>query len=254
MSAFSVMSKKSRFKFGVAAVIFIHICFFIGFWHVKAKRLTAEFVNVDIYAPTAAEGLAFYEATGTDECVKIVNEQTPKLGMPIVDINAPLPEEILAAQQAAADAEAAKKMEDRISNAVIGGAADVKAADVNLTAAEATPAAAIAEPQKIEPKAAPEEVKLAPSLYYASAPRCKAVAAIPAGADRLGADGFVGLELNINSAGVVVRDEINRSSGFADLDEAALKQVKETFTFKPCQKGSVIVGCKQYIKFRWKTN
>lgn len=250
MSAFTVMSKKSRFKFGIAVVIIIHICFFIGFWHVKARRLTAEFVTVDIYAPTAATGLAMYEALPNEECVKVVNEQAPRPGMPIVDINAPLPEEILAAQQAAADADAAKKLEAKIAGAVIGGSADTKAADMKPTA----PATAIAEPQKIATKVAPEEVKLAPSLYYASAPRCKGVVAIPAGAEKLGAEGFVGLELNINPAGVVQRGEIHRSSGFADLDAAALKQVKENLTFKPCQKGTVIVGCKQYIKFRWKTN
>jgi TonB family protein len=258
MSAFNVMSKKSRFKLGVAVVIIIHIGFFIGFWHVKAKRLTAEFVNVDIYAPTAATGLAMYEALPNEECVKVVNEQAPRPGMPIVDINAPLKEDVIAAEQAAADAEAAKKLESRISDAVTGGSAEPKAADVTLTPTEAIdptiPAAAIADTQKIETKVAPEEVKLAPSLYYASAPRCKGVVAIPAGAERLGAEGFVGLELNINQAGTVQRSEIHRSSGFADLDEAALKQVKENLTFKPCQKGTVIVGCKQFIKFRWKTN
>jgi TonB family protein len=103
-------------------------------------------------------------------------------------------------------------------------------------------------------KTPPAEVKLDPSLFYATAPRCKGVAAIPAGAEKLGADGFVGLELNINQAGAVQRSEIHRSSGFADLDAAALKQVTENLTFKPCQKGTVIVSCKQYIKFRWKAN
>jgi len=242
------MSKKSRFKFGIAVVVVIHLCFFIGFWHVKAKRLVAEFVNVDIYAPTAAVGLAMYEALPNEECVKVVNEQAPLPGMPIVDINAPLKEDVLAAEQAAADAaayQAAKKREG-------GDATATQAANVDTTnsaVADVKPATQIKDVN-----AAPAEVKLAPSLYYASAPRCKGVAAIPAGAEKLGVEGFVGLELNINQAGEVQRGEINRSSGFADLDEAALKQVKENLTFKPCQKGSVIVGCKQYIKFRWKTN
>jgi TonB family protein len=135
---------------------------------------------------------------------------------------------------AAAAAEAAQKLAE--------GGADA-----------ATPATLDAGTSTTDANAAPAEVKLAPSLYYASAPRCKSVAAIPAGAEKLGADGFVGLELNINQAGVVQRGEIHRSSGFADLDAAALKQVTENLTFKPCQKGTVIVGCKQYIKFRWKT-
>ena len=220
MTAFNVMSKKSRFKFGIAVVIIIHICFFIGFWHVKAKRLTAEFVNVDIYAPTAAVGLAMYEALPNDECVNVVNEQAPRPGMPVY-VEPP---------EVSKEAGAAK---DGVQEA---------AADANAVAV--TP----------DVKTPPAEVKLEPSLFYASAPRCKGVAAIPAGAEKLGADGFVGLELNINQAGAVQRGEIHRSSGFADLDAAALKQVKENLAFKPCQKGTVIVSCKQYIKFRWKTN
>jgi len=224
MSAFNVMSKKSRFKFGIAVVIIIHICFFIGFWHVKAKRLTAEFVNVDIYAPTAAVGLSMYEALPNDECVKVVNEQAPRPGMPVY-VEPP---------EGSKEADAAKD-------------------GTKETAAETAGADAKAEAVTPEVKAPPAEVKLEPSLFYASAPRCKGVVAIPAGAEKLGTDGFVGLELNINQAGEVQRGEINRSSGFEDLDAAALKQVKENLTFKPCQKGSVIVGCKQFIKFRWKT-
>ncbi len=232
MSAFTVMSKKSRFKFGVAVVIIIHIGFFIGFWHVKAKRLTAEFVNVDIYAPTAATGLAMYEALPNDECVKVVNEQAPRPGMPIY-VEPP---------ESSKETEAAKDAAQGATKETAGATAETSTADAKTTAV--TP----------ETKTPPAEVKLEPSLFYASAPRCKGVAATPAGAEKLGAEGFVGLELNINQAGVVQRGEIHRSSGFADLDEAALKQVKENFTFKPCQKGTVIVGCKQYIKFRWKTN
>ena len=218
MSAFKVMSTKSRLKFGITVVIIIHICFFIGFWHVKARRLTAEFVNVDIYAPTAAVGLAMYEALPNEECVKVVNEQAPRPGMPVY-VEPP---------EASKEADAAKE-------ATVENTAEVAAVTSEV-------------------KAPPAEAKLEPSLYYASAPSCKGVAAIPAGAEKLGAEGFVGLELNINQAGVVERGEIHRSSGFADLDAAALKQVTENLIFKPCQKGTVIVACKQYIKFRWKTN
>jgi TonB family protein len=219
------MSKKNRFKFGLAVVVVIHICFFIGFWHVKAKRLTAEFVNVDIYAPTAAVGLALYEALPNEECVKIVNEQASRPGMPVYVE----PPEV---SKETADAKEATK----------NSAAETSGTDAKVAA----------DAQSV--KTPPAEAKLEPSLFYASAPRCKGVAAIPAGAEKLGADGFVGLELNINQAGVVQRGEIHRSSGFKELDAAALKQVKENLTFKPCQKGTVIVGCKQYIKFRWKTS
>jgi len=220
MLSFNVMDKKNRFKFGVTVVIIIHIGFFIGFWHVKAKRLTAEFVNVDIYAPTATIGLAMYEALPNEDCVKVVNEQAPKPGMPIY-VEPP------------------------------ATSAEVETTKAATTETAGTDAKAVAVSPVV--KTPPADVKLEPSLFYASAPRCKGVAAIPAGAEKLGADGFVGLELSINKAGVVQRAEIHRSSGFEDLDAAALKQVQENLTFKPCQKGSVIVGCKQTIKFRWKT-
>lgn len=212
MSSSVVMSKKSRFRLGIAVVVVIHLGFFYGFWHVKAKQLGDKFVNVDIYAPTAAEGLALYEALPTEDCVNVVNEQAPRPGMPVY-VEPP------------ADA--------KISESTT----EVTAKNAKVTTATAPQA----------------EVKLEPSLHYASSPRCKGIAVIPAGADQLGADGFVGLELNITKTGDVQRGEVHRSSGFKELDAAALKQVKENLIFKPCQKGDAIVGCKQYIKFRWKT-
>jgi TonB family protein len=239
MSAFNVMSKKSRFRFGVAVVIIIHIGFFIGFWHVKAKRLTAEFVTVDIYSPTAAVGLAMYEALPNEECVKVVNEQAPRPGMPVY---VEPPEDSKETDAAKKEAKETTGTKETTQDAAKDTAAETAGTDAKAVAV--TP----------EVKAPPVEVKLEPSLFYASAPRCKGVAATPAGAEKLGAEGFVGLELNINQAGVVERGEINRSSGFEDLDTAALKQVQENLTFKPCQKGTVIVGCKQFIKFRWQTN
>ena len=68
----------------------------------------------------------------------------------------------------------------------------------------------------------------------------------------MGSSGFVGLEVNIDKSGKIVRGEIDRSSGFTDLDTAALKQVVETWVFEPCKKGDEVVACKQYVKFRWK--
>ncbi|GGY65095.1 hypothetical protein GCM10011613_06170 [Cellvibrio zantedeschiae] len=199
MSSFRVIDKKTRLKLGIVVVIIIHIGMFYGFWRVHAKQIGNKVYEMDIYAAKAAEGLAFYEATASEECVKVLNEQAPKPGMPVY----------------------------------VEPLAGAKKVEAN--------------------KAKPKEVKLDPSLFYASSPRCTASIAIPAGAERLGAEGFVGLELNIDKAGLVKYGEISRSSGFADLDEAALKQVKENLTFKPCQKGDAIVGCKQIIKYRWKT-
>jgi TonB family protein len=209
MSSFKVMSTKSRLKLGIAVVVIIHIGMFYGFWRVKAGQIGNKVYEMDIYAAKAAEGLAFYEVAPTEECVKVLNEQAPKPGMPIVE-------------EPAVDA--------------IG-----------------TDAAKNAATQKESvTKTPPKEIKLAPSLYYANSPSCKSVASVPAGAEKLGADGFVGLELNIDKDGVVKRGEISRSSGFAELDDAALKQATENLSFKPCHKGDAAVGCKQVIKYRWK--
>ncbi len=210
MSSFKVMSTKSRLKLGIIVVVIIHIGMFYGFWRVKAGQIGNKVYDMDIYAAKAAEGLTFYEAVPTEECVKVLNEQAPKPGMPIV----------------------------------VEPPAETKVGESAKTAVDKREVAA---------KAAPKDVQLAPALYYASAPRCKGVATIPANAEKLGAEGFVGLELNIDKDGTVKHGEVSRSSGFADLDDAALKQVKENLSFKPCQKGDVSVGCKQIIKYRWKT-
>jgi len=207
MSSFSVISKKNRFKIGVIVVIIIHIGMFYGFWRVKARQIGDKFVSVDIYAAKAAEGLAFYEVLPGEDCVKVVNEQAPRPGMPVY-VEPPEGEKVPHKTTAKTKAEAV----------------------------------------------APADIKLEPSLFYASSPHCKTAVVIPEGAEKLGTDGFVGLELNINKDGNVQRAEIDRTSGFQELDAAALKQVTENFTFKPCQKGDLIVGCKQYIKLRWKIN
>lgn len=234
MSSFRIMSKKTSLRLGIGVVIIIHIGFFYGFWHVKAGQIGNKVVELDIYSPKAAEGLAFYEALPTQYCVNVVNEQAPRLGMPVYVEPPPSAQNANSAQTDSAKPDTQKTGKTEV-------AVDAKAADAEPAEAPAAPAV-------------PVEVKLEPSLNYASSPRCKGVVAIPAGAEKLGADGFVGLELNINTAGVVLYGDISRSSGFKDLDAAALKQVKENLTFKPCKKGDVTVGCKQYIKFRWKTN
>ncbi|MFO1390369.1 energy transducer TonB [Cellvibrio sp.] len=209
MSSFKVMSTKSRLKLGIAVVVIIHIGMFYGFWRVHAKQIGDKVYEMDIYAAPAAQGLTFYEAIPTADCVKVLNEQAPKLGMPIVE-------------EPAADSTGTDTAKNS-SNKKDGTT-----------------------------KTQPKEVKLAPSLYYASSPTCKSIATVPAGAEKLGADGFVGLELNIDKDGVVKRGEISRSSGFAELDDAALKQATENLSFKPCHKGDAAVGCKQIIKYRWK--
>jgi len=89
-------------------------------------------------------------------------------------------------------------------------------------------------------------------IQPARSPKCKKPSSLPDGYKKLGVNGFVGLEINIDKNGNVTRGEIDRTSGFPDLDEAALKQVVETWTFEPCKKGDQAIVCKQLVKFRWK--
>ena len=206
MSSFSVISKKSRLKLGIGVVIFIHICFFYGFWHVKAGRIGNKVVELDIYGNTTTDGFSYYEALPDTNCLDVVHEQLAKPALQM-----------------------------KSSTASTASTAS------NVANASASSASSSEEP-------------FTPQLPIqpARSPKCKKPTPLPDGYKKLGASGFVGLEINIDKAGKVVRGEIDRSSGFQDLDSAALKQVVETWAFEPCKKGDEVVACKQFIKFRWK--
>lgn len=90
-----------------------------------------------------------------------------------------------------------------------------------------------------------------PVLVNASSPRCLTQTPAPEGYEQLGAEGAVTLSLNLAETGRIERGEVEKSSGFADLDAAALKQVTETWQFEPCKKADKAVACKQFIRFRW---
>lgn len=90
-----------------------------------------------------------------------------------------------------------------------------------------------------------------PTLVKASSPKCLKQIAAPGGHERLLQEGFIGLELNIARDGRVERGDINVSSGFDDLDAAALKHVVESWQFEPCKKAQQSVACKTRIRFRW---
>lgn len=203
MSSISVISKKNRFRLGVAVVVIIHIGFFYGFWHVKAGRVTNEVVELDIYGNTTTDGLGYYEALPDANCLNVLNEQTatPPLAM----------------QQSSTSTSSAQPLSSASSS---------QESFVPFT------------PQS--------------TIHHAHSPKCKTPMSLPDGYKKLGANGFVGLEINIDQAGRVLRGDIDRTSGFPDLDQAALKQVIETWIFQPCKKGDEVVACKQYIKFRWK--
>lgn len=88
-------------------------------------------------------------------------------------------------------------------------------------------------------------------LISASSPKCLQQTAAPEGYEKLGAEGAVVLALNLAASGRIERGEIEKSSGFADLDAAALKQVQESWQFEPCKQADKAVACRQYIRFRW---
>ena len=89
-------------------------------------------------------------------------------------------------------------------------------------------------------------------LVSASAPKCKSASVFPADYKKLDKKSFVLLSLNINKSGDIEHGEVERTSGFPELDAAALKQVTETWSFEPCKKAGNPVACRQMIKFKWK--
>ena len=120
--------------------------------------------------------------------------------------------------------------------------ADTATAEMVAETATAKVSAAVAKKNPIRRE---------PALVAAQMPKCIAASIAPSGYLKLAADGFVGLALNLDKTGRVERGEIEKSSGFADLDSAALTQVKDTWQFEPCKKQNKAVACKQYIGFRW---
>jgi len=133
--------------------------------------------------------------------------------------------------------------------------ADVSASSASAVAISSEPSSvaltsvAIVSSAKSELKQTPQPVE--PPLVNASSPKCLTQTAAPNGYEQLGAEGAVTLALNLAESGRVDRAEIEKSSGFADLDAAAVKQVSETWQFSPCKKADKAVACRQYIRFRW---
>lgn len=184
--SFRIVSRKKRLLVGGSAILVVVTLFVLGYLNSKPRNFGPKLISVDIYADSAREGLAFYEALGDTACVNIINEQVDKSSS--------------------------------------SATSSVKAADAFLNA----------------------------PLVRASAPTCKQPTPVPEQSAQLGKEGFVGLALNISSTGAIERGEVDKSSGFPELDALALKQVTETWQFKPCRKADKDVACRQTVKFRWK--
>lgn len=190
--SFRIVSLKKRFIFGVGVVLLLIAILAVGYVHMKPRHYS-RVISVDVYADTAEEGLAFYEAIPDENCVNVITEHVSR--------------------------SATKK----------------PAAEVNAAKAGDKKSVAVESP-----------------LVYAAAPKCSAAISLPTDYKKLGKEGYVGLVLNLNEEGKIARGEIDKTSGFKELDEAALKQVTETWSFEPCKKADKAIACRQTIKFRWK--
>lgn len=99
--------------------------------------------------------------------------------------------------------------------------------------AEAAPVAKV-----LATPARPPKKGLAPPTY-------------PSESKKLGEEGAVALALYLNEEGRVQEAKVETSSGFARLDEAAVKQAVKAWKFEPCTQAGQPVACWYRIKFRF---
>lgn len=101
---------------------------------------------------------------------------------------------------------------------------------------------------KVEPQ--PVVAKIAPSAAQ-SPPRGLSAPAYPSDAKKLGEQGAVGLALYLNEKGRVQNAQVETSSGFSRLDEAAVQHAIKAWQFIPCALEGKPVACWHKIKFRF---
>lgn len=75
--------------------------------------------------------------------------------------------------------------------------------------------------------------------------------AYPSDAKKLGEEGAVGLALFLTEEGRVQKAEVDASSGFVRLDQAAALHALKAWRFVPCTENGVPVACWHKIKFRF---
>lgn len=91
---------------------------------------------------------------------------------------------------------------------------------------------AVAEPRPAPPPPAPPPPPTPPrAADYLSNPKPP----YPALSRRLGEEGVVRLNILVNADGTVARAEIEKSSGYTRLDEAALRTVQSSWKFEPAR-------------------
>ncbi len=222
--SFPIPKKNTRRAIGIIFALCITGTMTLGFLqsYQQAKQRQVhkvDLVEVAIFADKPAAEAILYEAVPTEECIK------------------------------------------QLSFEVLAVASSTSAVQFSSSSfASSIATASISSTAKLLPKesakAAIATIKKNPSLpepplVPAKSPKCIAQTITPTGYEKLGAQGFVGLTLNLAKTGRVERGEIEKSSGFAELDAAALKQVTDAWQFEPCKKQNIIVACKQHIRFRW---
>jgi periplasmic protein TonB len=105
-------------------------------------------------------------------------------------------------------------------------------------------------PSSVETNA-PTIVPKAPPTPASSPKKGLSAPAYPIESKKLGEEGAVGLALYLNEDGKVKDARVDTSSGFARLDEAAVKHATRSWKFEPCTDDKKPVACWHKIKFRF---
>ena len=74
----------------------------------------------------------------------------------------------------------------------------------------------------------------------------------PLASKRLGEEGVTGLRLFITAEGKITDVQLDSSSGYSRLDDAALKHVARYWAYTPCTQNDKPVACWFTTKLRWK--
>ncbi|MES2673171.1 MAG: TonB family protein [Pseudomonadota bacterium] len=247
MSFFNTKKNKSR-TIGIAVAVFITGFMTLGFLQsyqqTKLRQVKKiDLVQVAIFAdkkPVAEPIL--YEVVPTEECIKQLTFHTSRSTLALANMRSSIS---LQASSVALDVIATEARTPAINSSPLS---DAHVAIPSIkSASHASAAKVAAATPAVKKKPAARE----PILVPAKAPKCIARSFTPPGHEKLGAGGFIGLALNLAKSGRIERGEIEISSGFPELDTAALKQVTEGWQFEPCKKQNKIVACKQHIRFRW---
>jgi TonB family protein len=227
--SFSITKKNTRRAIGIVSALCITGIMTFGFLqsYQQAKQRQVHQVNlveVTIFADKPAADAILYEVVPTEECIKQLTADT-SLAIPV-----------------------GEKSLSLITSSVSSQASSTPLQAIASTTGKAKAAINVKTPAPVAIKRiSPPE----PRLIFAKSPKCVARSTTPMGYEKLGAEGYVGLELNLAKTGRVERGEVEKSSGFTELDAAALLQVKNTWQFEPCTKAGKVVGCKHRIRFRW---